>query len=101
MVIPVLSMHPVLKRTCKTDFYAVFKFIKVIMTKDYKTKFKVKSLYMFIHAVLENRIKTRSYEDSVRDSHTEDARPVQETQIPSTSLSSQWEDGDAQGLSQE
>lgn len=36
MVIPALSMHLILKSTCKTDFYAVFNFIKVIMTEDYK-----------------------------------------------------------------
>lgn len=68
MVIPALSTHSILMSTCKTDFYAVFNFIEVIMTEDYKW---VKSLYMFINAVLENRIKTRSYKDSVWDWHTQ------------------------------
>lgn len=36
MVIPALSMHPMLMSTGKTDFYAVFNFIKVITTTDYK-----------------------------------------------------------------
>lgn len=37
MVIPALSMHPVLISTCKIEFYAVFNFVKVLMTEEYKT----------------------------------------------------------------